>query len=436
MSSSGASSGSQIFGLKEGIGFNLPEEMRKIVDSLLRFIDNEIVPLEKENKKILEDEREMYDSSGFLKKEVLELRTLVRKKSSEAGFYTMFVPESLGGSGFGPLTSVVLNIAINAKYGPGRPLITPGKGLLITPLIAGFVEGPSPVIADLDDELKKAYLPSLLKGEKTLCFALSEPEAGSDIWSLKTRAERKNGKWVINGIKQWITNGPYADFCVVFAVTDPELLKQRKGGITAFFVEKERGWKVDTVIPYMGHVGSDTGILSFDNVEVPENHVLGEVNFGFLKAMEGIDIGRLGIGSVCAGLSEWALNQALEYSKQRKAFGKLISEYQAIQFMLSDMFIDTYTSQTLALHCGWKAEMSDTPPVKEISAVKAYCVEACQRNFDRAIQIFGGMGLTNELQLQEGLRLARTYRIPDGTSEIQRRTIARRLLKGDTSVLR
>ena len=160
------------------------------------------------------------------------------------------------------------------------------------------------------------------------------------------------------------------------------------------------------------------------------------MNFGFLKAMEGIDIGRLGIGSVCAGLSEWALNQALEYSKQRKAFGKLISEYQAIQFMLSDMFIDTYTSQTLALHCGWKAEMSDTPPVKEISAVKAYCVEACQRNFDRAIQIFGGMGLTNELQLQEGLRLARTYRIPDGTSEIQRRTIARRLLKGDTSVLR
>jgi acyl-CoA dehydrogenase len=337
--------------------------------------------------------------------------------------------------GLGPLTSVFVNILLHARYGPGRPLITSGKGLLIHPLTAGFVDGPSPVILELSDELKKAYLPSMLEGEKTLCFALSEPEAGSDIWSLKTRAERKNGRWVINGLKQWITNGPYADFCVVFAVTDPDLLKQKKGGITAFFVEKERGWKVQSVIPYMGHVGSDTGILSFDNVEVPDSHVIGEVNFGFIKAMQGIDIGRLAIGAMCSGLSEWALNQAIEYSKQRKAFGNPIAEYQAIQFMLADMYIDTYTSQVLAIHCGWKAENSDIIPVKEISAVKAYCVEACQRVYDRAIQIFGGMGLTNELQLQDGWRLARTYRIPDGTSEIQRRTIARRLLKGDTSIL-
>ena len=420
---------------QQGINLRPPEEIRQIIEALFKFIESEIIPVEKENKKLLESEVNMYEPNGYLKKEVLELRKYVRKKSAKAGFLNMFVPKELGGMGLGPLTSVFTNISLHAKYGPGRPLITPGKGLLITPIIAGFVDGPSPVILELSDELKKAYLPSMLEGEKTLCFALSEPEAGSDIWSLKTRAERKNGKWVINGLKQWITNGPYADFCVVFAVTDPDLLKQKKGGITTFFVEKERGWKVQSVIPYMGHVGSDTGILSFDNVEVPDSHVIGEVNFGFIKAMQGIDIGRLAIGAICAGLSEWALNQSIEYSKQRKAFGNPIAEYQAIQFMLADTYIDTYTSQVLAIHCGWKAENSDRIPVKEISAVKAYCVEACQRVYDRAIQIFGGMGLTNELQLQDGWRLARTYRIPDGTSEIQRRTIARRLLKGDTSIL-
>lgn len=418
-----------------GINLKPPEEIKQIIDSFFKFIESEVIPLEKENKKILEDETKLYDENLRLRKEVLELRNYVRKKSAESGFYTIFVPKELGGAGFGPIASVFLNIALHAKYGPGRVLITPGKGLLISPLIAGFVEGPSSVILDLKDEIKKYVLPELLSGRKTQCFALSEPEAGSDIWSLKTHAEKRGKNWVINGIKQWITNAPYADYAVVFAVTDYDLLKAKKGGITAFYVEKERGWKVQSIIPYMGHIGSDTGIISFDNVEVPETHVIGEVNFGFLKAMEGIDIGRLAIGAICAGLSEWALNESIEYSKQRKAFGHSISEYQAIQFMLAESYMDTYTSQAICIHCGWLAQNSERIPVKEISATKAYCVEACQRVFDRAIQIFGGMGLTNELRLQDGFRLARTYRIPDGTSEIQRRTIARRLLKGDTSIL-
>lgn len=417
------------------INLKPPEEVKQIIDSFFRFIDSEIVPLEKENKKILEDESKIYDEKLYLRKEIIELRQYARKKSAEAGFYTMFVPKELGGAGLGPITSVFLNIALHAKYGPGRLLITPGKGLLIVPLIAGFVDGPSSLLLGLRDELKKEVLPELLSGRKTQCFALSEPEAGSDIWSLKTRAEKRGKSWIINGTKQWITNGPYADYAIVFAVTDFELLKAKKGGITAFYVEKERGWKVQSIIPYMGHMGSDTAILSFDNVEVPESNVIGEVNFGFLKAMEGIDIGRLVIGAICSGLSEWALNESIEYAKQRKAFGQSISEYQAIQFMLADSYIDTYTSQAICIHCGWLAQNFEKTPVKEISATKAYCVEACQRVFDRAIQIFGGMGLTNELRLQEGFRLARTYRIPDGTSEIQRRTIARRLLKGDTSIL-
>ena len=417
------------------IDFKLSDDIKDIVEGLLKFVEREVVPLEKENRKLLEDEDKIYDDKGYLVKEVQELRKYVRKKSAEAGYYSMFVPKELGGVGLGPIASVAVQIAVNEKYGSGRPLITPGKGLLIAPLFCGFVDGPSPILLEMNEELKKKYIPEMLSGEKTMCFALSEPEAGSDIWSMKTRAEKKGKVWVINGIKQWITNSPYADFAVVFAVTDEELLKQRKGGITMFFVEKERGWKVESVIPYMGHKGSDTGIISFDNVEVPEENVIGEVNFGFIKAMQGIDIGRLAIGSICVGLGKWALNQALEYSKQRKAFGHPIAEYQAIQFKLADMFIKLYAGEAMCYHCAWKAENSDYPPVKEISAVKAFCVETCVEIFDEAIQIFGGMGLTNELQLQDGWRLARTYKIPDGTSEIQRRTIARRLLKGDTKMI-
>lgn len=419
----------------DGINFTPPDHVRQVIDSLFKFIDGEVVPLEKEYKKLLEDETKMYDENFFLKKEIQELRKYVRKKSAEAGFYTMFVSADLGGGALGALASVYVNIKLHARYGPGRPLITPGKGLIVSPIIASFVEGPSALLSGMTEDLKKEVLPGLLKGEKTQCFALTEPDAGSDIWSLKTRAEKRGKNWVINGIKQWITNGPYADYAVVFAVTDQELLKARKGGITAFYVEKERGWKVDSIIPYMGHCGSDTAILSFDNVEVPEDHIIGEVNYGFLKAMEGINIGRLGIASVCAGISEWALNESLEYAKQRKTFGQPIAEHQAIQFMLAESYMETHTSQLLCLHCGWLLENTEEIPVKEIAASKAYCVEACQRVFDRAIQIFGGMGLANELRIQDGFRLARTYRIPDGTSEIQRRTIARRLLKDDTRIL-
>jgi acyl-CoA dehydrogenase len=140
---------------QQGINLRPPEETRQIIDALFKFIESEIIPLEKENKKLLESEVNMYEPSGYLKREVLELRKYVRKKSAKAGFLNMFVPKELGGMGLGPLTSVFTNISLHAKYGPGRPLITSGKGLLIHPLIAGFVDGPSPVILELSDEQKK-----------------------------------------------------------------------------------------------------------------------------------------------------------------------------------------------------------------------------------------------------------------------------------------
>lgn len=409
------------------------EEVKEIINAIYKFVEREIEPLERKYAKILSDERKMYDERRYLVPELLEARRIIRIKSAEAGFYTMFVPQALGGMGLGPTASLFVNEGIAKKYGPGRILMGAGYGFLTSTIIASFVEGPSPILLGMKDELKKEYLDGLMRGEKTVCFALTEPDAGSDFWAMKSKARKVNKEWIINGVKQWITNAPYADYAVVFAVTDEELAKTRRGGITCFFVEKERGWKIESITPIMGHLGGDTGTLVFEDVKVPEENVIGEVNRGFDFAMLGISIGRLGIGGMCVGYSQWALRETIEYANQRKTFGVPLSEHQAIQFMLADMFMETYAARSMALHCAWKVEKGEVP-IKEVCAVKAYCVEVANRVFDMAIQIHGAMGLSNELRFQEGFKIVRTLRIPDGTSEMQRRTIARRLIKGDVEI--
>jgi acyl-CoA dehydrogenase len=212
------------------------------------------------------------------------------------------------------------------------------------------------------------------------------------------------------------------------------LQAKRKGGITCFFVEtKLEGFNVDSVIPVMGSLGGDATIISIDNLRIPEENIIGELDQGFGKAMNGINNGRLGMSGKCIGSAQWALQKAVEYSKIRKTFGKTLSEHQTIQNMLADCALDIYAARNMALNCAWKIENSTKTPTKEISMVKAFCTEMMGRVYDRAIQIHGGMGLSNELGLEEGYRNARLVRIPDGTSEIHRRTIARSLLKGDLS---
>jgi acyl-CoA dehydrogenase len=214
------------------------------------------------------------------------------------------------------------------------------------------------------------------------------------------------------------------------------MVKQRKGGISAFFVETDApGYSFDGVLPVMGHTGGDCGSMSFDNIRLPKDRLVGVENQGFAIAMFGISEGRTSISANCIGMCEYALDRSLEYAKNRISFGQPISEYQAIQFMLADMAIDIFTMKYMVLQTAALIESAMKTgklPVKEISISKAYCVEKTQECYDRAIQVHGGMGLTNELPLNEGFRIARTLRIPDGTGEIQRRTIARQMLRGDT----
>ena len=421
---------------------SIPEDIRDLVkgitQGLLEFIEQEVVPLEQRDKEILADERKLFDERGFLVERAQEARSQVRMKSAQAGFYAMFAPQAVGGEGVPPRAMVLVQEGYYRHLGPGRLYAGWGKGCLTQPPVASFVDGPSHMFTFAPEVVRREYLPRLLRGEKTICFALSEPDAGSDVWSIKTRARRDGDDWVISGSKQWITNGPYADYAIVFAVTDEEQAAKHQGGITAFFVDTAwPGFSKDAALRIMGHLGSDCGILSLDNVRVPGDHVMGQVGQGFQIAMLGISEGRLAIAASCVGLSQFALERSLAYAQERKTFGVPIAEHQAIQFMLADMAIDIFTSKYATLQTAALVEATvqgrGRPPVKEISIVKACAVEACQRAFDAAIQIHGGLGLTDDLPLNEGWRIARTLRIPDGTSEIQRRTIARQLLRGDVT---
>jgi len=419
----------------------IPEDIRDIVKGattgIVQFVDAEVLPLEAEMGSKLTDERLFFREDGRATEEVLEARRNVRMKSAKAGYYGMFAPESVGGGGLGVRTMVFTEEALYRKYGPGRPLITWAKGFLSQPTLASFVDGPSHMLAPVTDSVRKEHLPQIAAGEKMVCFGLSEADAGSDVWNIKTRAVRDGDDWVINGSKQWITNSPYADYAVIFAVTNEAMVKERQGGISAFLVETTApGYTFDGVIPVMGHTGGDCGSMSFDNVRVSADRLVGGLDQGFQIAMFGISEGRISISANCIGMCEYALDRSLDYSQQRISFGKPISEYQAIQFMLADMAIDIYTMKYMVLQTAAMVEefpRTGRLPVKEISITKAYAVEQTQACYDRAIQVHGGMGLTNEMSLNEGFRIARTLRIPDGTGEIQRRTIARQMLRGDTA---
>jgi acyl-CoA dehydrogenase len=408
------------------VDFTIPSDTVAIGDSLIKFIDKEVVPLEQANKDLLLDERNLYDKDGRFAPKVLELRKQVRMKSAEAGFYTMFGAEELGGGGLSSMDSVYIGELINHRYGPDRPLIQ----TFVIP--SPFTNGLSPVLKFLNPETRAQYLDDIASGEKTLCFGLSEPDAGSDVYAMKTKAVRDGDHWILNGTKQWITNGPYADYAMVFAVTDPEAAAAKKGGITGFFVDaKWKGYSVPSVIPVMGHLGAEIGIIAMDDLRVPDTHRIGNVNEGLLVAMTGVSAGRLSFATTCVGIARWALDQSIEYAKVRKTFGKPIADHQAIQMHLAEMAMDIYAGKTMVQNCAWKVSQGNRAS-KETSMVKAFCTEMASRVFDRAINIHGGMGLTNELRLEAGYRLARVLRIPDGTGEIQRRTIALRLLAGDT----
>jgi len=404
--------------------FTIDPDTVAIAEAVLRFVEREVLPLQERHHDLLGSERTLFDATGRYVPEVLALRQQVRKRSAELGFYTLFGDEKLGGGGQGAQVMAHVQEALNHRVGPAQPL----DQTVVLP--SPFTNGLSPVLRHLNPEVLDRHRDGIASGDKTLCFGLSEPDAGSDVFGMKTRAVRDGDEWVLTGTKQWITNSPYADYAMVFALTDPEAAARHKGGVTGFFVDtRTPGFTVPRVINTMGHLGGDTGVVVLDGVRVRDEYRLGEVGRGLAVAMDGVNAGRMGMAASCLGLARWALDQAVEYAKVRKTFGVPIADHQAIQLMLADSAMDVYAAKAMIQNCAWRLD-SGQASTAQVSMVKAFSTEMLGRVMDRSIQIHGGMGLTNELRLEEGYRFARVMRIPDGTGEIQRRTIARQLLAG------
>lgn len=403
---------------------SLPAETRQILDGLEAFLRSEVIAVHDKHAELLDNPRNRYGEDGAHVEEVETLRRQVRMAAAEAGYYTMVVPESVGGAGEGAITAYAAWELIYRLCGP--------RYWLSHESLAHWATGPSFVFDLAGEQIRSTVLPRLLSGEQTMCFMMSEPGAGSDAWAMRTRAvATDDGRWRITGVKQWTTNGPYADYGLVFAVTDPEAVATRRGGISAFLVPTDApGFKLDSVITLYGHVGGNHGILSLDEVEVGPEQLIGELGAGIGLGLGGIALGRLYNSAKSVGLARWALEQAVDYAATRKTFGTALIDHQGIAFPLAECAIDIHAAHVLGLDTASRVDAGESV-LKEAAMTKVFSTEMATKVIDRVMQVHGGMGITSETYFAEAWQAVRTVQIADGSAEILRRLIAGRLAKGD-----
>lgn len=334
-------------------------------------------------------------------------------KMADLGLMGMTTPEELGGSGM-DFTSYIL--AINE--------ISKVSAVVAVILSVHTSVGTNPILLFGNNEQKKKYVPKLASGEYLGAFCLTEPEAGSDAASLKTRAVKTDDHYILNGSKVFITNGGEADVYIVFASTNPE-----KGarGISAFIVEKDTpGFIVGRNEEKMGLHGSKTVQITFENMKIPASQLLGEENHGFKIAMANLEVGRIGIAAQALGIAEAALEAAIEYSKSRIQFGKPIAELQGVGFKLADMATMVEAARLLV----YRATDLKTKGIscsKEASMAKLYASKTAVWVTTEAIQVFGGYGYTKDYPVERYFRDAKITEIYEGTSEIQKIVISKNL---------
>ncbi|WP_099372678.1 acyl-CoA dehydrogenase [Sphingobacterium sp. 1.A.5] len=374
--------------------------------------------LSEEHKMIRDAAREFAQElkPGVIERdEAAKFPTEFVKKMGELGFMGIMVPEEYGGAGMDTM-AYVLALEEIAKIDASAAVIMSAHNSLV---LYGLNEFGT-------EEQKQKYLKSLASGEKLGAFALSEPEAGSDASSQHTMAEDKGDYYLLNGTKNWITNGGNADIYIVIAQTDPE-----KGhrGINALIVEKgTEGFSIGPKENKLGIRSSDTHSLMFSDVKVPKENRIGEDGFGFKFAMKTLDGGRIGIAAQALGIAAGAYDLALAYSKERKTFGKPISDHQAIQFKLADMEVDIEAARLLTYKAAWTKDQG-LPYGKVAAMAKLNTSEVAMRHTVEAVQIHGGYGYVKEYHVERLMRDAKITQIYEGTSEIQRLVIAREVLR-------
>ena len=375
------------------VDFSLSDEERQIRDTVRSFIEKEVMPLEPE---VLRNER-----AGRPGIDPGVLRDL-QNKARRSGFWGVNTPEEYGGMDLGAVMTAIIMMECGRSFVPFA--------------FGGYADN---ILYASDEKQRERYLIPTIEGERISCFAITEPGAGSDARNIRTTARQDGGDYVLNGEKTFITRGNEADFVMVFAVV-PD------AGVTCFLVDRDMGWKSEP-IPTMGEWGPAS--LVFEDVRVPAANILGQAGQGFDLAMSWIRQGRYLIPARAIGSAERLLQMAIDYAKIRQSMGHPIADYQAIQWQIADSQVEIEGAKWLTLYAAWRVQQGlDARHASSIAKLNGAVM--ANQVVDRVMQIHGGMGYTKELPVERWYRELRLLRIYEGTDEIQRRTIARNLLKG------
>lgn len=378
------------------MNFNLTEQELEVQKLARDFAQNEIAPVVME-----------YDESQ-------EFPMDIAKKLGEMGFLGIIFPEEYGGSGF-TTTEYAIIIEEISKVDPSIGLTIAAHNGLCTNHIYSFS----------NEELKQKYLPDLTSGKKLGAWGLTENVSGSDAGAMATTAERKNGSYILNGSKIFITHGNVGETAVIMAVTDKD---KGSKGISAFVVEKGwSGFNVGKKENKLGMRASDTAELIFDNLEVPAENLIGEEGAGFKQALQILDGGRIAIAALSVGIAQGAFDHALRYSQERKQFGQSLSQFQSTQFKLSDMATEIEAARLLTYKAAYLKEQGRDINLAA-SMAKYYASEIATKATNEAIQIYGGYGFIKEFPVEKLYRDVKLMTIGEGTSEVQKLIIARNIL--------
>jgi len=378
---------------------NDQETLNLLLDNLSRFVRERLVPAETE---VAEHDRIPPDI-------VEEMRAL--------GLFGLCIPQDYDGLGLSMEEEVLVAFELGKTSPAFRSLIGTNNGI-----------GSQGLILDGTEAQKQRYLPAMASGELIGAFALTEPGAGSDAASLRTRALREGDSYVLNGTKRFITNAPQAGIFTVMARTSSEI--KGAGGISAFIVHADTpGLSLGKIDQKMGQKGAHTCDVIFENCRIPAANLIGGVEgVGFKTAMKVLDKGRLHIAAICVGAAERMLADALTYALERQQFGQPLAEFQLIQAMLADSQADIYAARCMVVDAARKRDLKQDVSM-EASCCKMFASEMCGRVADRAVQIFGGAGYVSEYGIERFYRDVRLFRIYEGTTQIQQLVIARNLIR-------
>jgi len=380
--------------------FSLSSEQEMIIDTVRSFVEQELYPHEDEVEKTNHIDASLAES--------------IKQKAINLGLYATNMPVEYGGGGLDTLTLCLLEKELGkANFG-----------------LQYIVARPSNILMACKDEQIDKYLVPTIRGDKVDCLAMTEPNAGSDVRSMKCRAERDGEYFVINGSKHFISHADMADYVILFVASGvEETSRGAKKKITSFLVDMGTpGFSVETGYNSVSHRGYHNFILNFDDCRVHESQVLGEVDHGFDVANEWLGATRLSVAAMCLGRAERALQIATEWAATREQFGQTIGKFQGVSFKLADMSMELQAAELLTLRAAWndaQGKMTNS----DAAMAKLKATETLAMVSDEAIQILGGMGLMDELPLERIWRDHRVERIWDGTSEIQRHIISRSLLR-------